>query len=486
MTHALQQGNGRAGTLPHDRDAERGVLGSMIRDNSVIPHVAEIVAMDDFYADVHQRVFRAILDVWRIHRPVDLVTLADTLKERGQIEDVRYPYLHELWESAPTAANATYHAEIVRKQGQRRSLLLIFQGLADEATHPTGPVEELLDRAQNDLHRIAKCDSRTLEKQVAGNEFPDPVPASALKAADTDREWLWQGYLAPGAVTMLSALWKAGKSTLLAHLLRATAEGGELCGLAVRKSNVLVISEEPDRLWPDRRDALGIQDNVHFMIRPLRVKPSPADWLAFLLHVKGHAERQRYDLVIFDTLGAYWPVIRENDAGEVQAALMPLRLLTELGGSVLLVHHFRKGDGQEATGSRGSGAICGFVDIIVEMRRFQGQNRQDRKRVLTAYGRYSGTPDELVIALSEDGLSYSTHGDRREAREKDLMQSIDCLLPAGDPGMTVDEVLEGWQTEPKPGKRTLAGLLKYGADDGRWRVSGTGKKGDPFRYRREE
>ena len=47
---------------PHNLDAERSVLGSMLRDNGVIADVAQTVRDDSFYKDAHQRVYRGILD----------------------------------------------------------------------------------------------------------------------------------------------------------------------------------------------------------------------------------------------------------------------------------------------------------------------------------------------------------------------------------------------------------------------------------------
>jgi hypothetical protein len=333
-------------------------------------------------------------------------------------------------------------------------------------------------------------DSRTIGNDLARNEsgrgprFPEPVPASALTTVDLERDWILPGYIAPGAITQLSALWKAGKTTILGHLLRQTGQGGPLCGLEVAPCKVLVLSEEPDGLWASRRDALGIGDNVHFLVRPLAAKPTPAVWLKFIAHLKRLVRERSYNLVIFDTISSFWPVVNENDAGEVQAALMPLRQLTDLRAAVVLVHHLRKGDGPEGTASRGSGAIGAFVDIILELRRFSPQDRKDRRRVLTGYSRYQLTPAELVVELSGDGLSYTPCGDRQQASREERLNTIDTILPADGEGLTVDEVRDAWPEDNKPGKRTVTDDLKCGAEGSRWTVAGTGKKGDPFRYRR--
>jgi hypothetical protein len=97
--------------------------------------------------------------------------------------------------------------------------------------------------------------------------------------------------------------------------------------------------------------------------------------------------------------------------------------------------------------------------------------------------------EDSKVAVSANDAVHRAYQSFREDRalqsfsdEMQRARAIERLLPAVAPGMTVDEILVGWQTEPKPDKRTLAGLLKIGAEHGRWRFTGTGKKNDPFRY----
>src|SRR5438552_4052025 len=102
-------------TTPHSREAERCLLGSMLRSNVVIDDVLQIVIQDNFYLDAHRKIFQGIFTLHDRGNPVDLVTLAEWMREQKFIEDIGgYAYLGELWESAPTAANAEYYARIVR------------------------------------------------------------------------------------------------------------------------------------------------------------------------------------------------------------------------------------------------------------------------------------------------------------------------------------------------------------------------------------
>src|SRR6476620_7369664 len=86
---------------PQSREAEKGVIGSVLRDNESLHDFGQITRPENFYFDAHQKIFQAIVDLYQEGKPVDLVILFETLKARKQIEDVGgAPYLAELWEAA--------------------------------------------------------------------------------------------------------------------------------------------------------------------------------------------------------------------------------------------------------------------------------------------------------------------------------------------------------------------------------------------------
>lgn len=315
-----------------------------------------------------------------------------------------------------------------------------------------------------------------------GEPFPRPIPASQLRLAEAGVSWIWNGFLRRGEITLMPALWKAGKTTLLAYLLRALGDGDDFLGRTVSPSRVLYVAEESEHRWAERRDQVGIRDHVDFVIRPFPAKPSVPRWQDFLSYVGGLVGQGGYDVVVFDTLANLWPLKDENDAASVQACLMPLHGMIGDRVALHLVHHTRKSDGMEATASRGSGALTGFVDTIVEFRRFMPQDRQDRRRVISGYGRHEETPQELVIELTEHG--YVARGDRDAVVKRDLSGVILRVLPRGGPGLTVDQLLEQWPDDGggKPGRERLTATLKDGAEAGRWVQEGEGKRGKPWLF----
>lgn len=367
--------------------------------------------------------------------------------------------------------------------GQIRSRI---EALADQADSVPAPIERGLAGNESGSTKFDSRKVQPLLKGAAGNEFGPPIPASELGDGEP-MDWVWEGYLARGFVTLLTGLWKAGKTTLIAHLLRALGYGGDLGG-AVERGNVLVICEEASNLWERRCRDLGIGDHAYFGIRPFLGKPTQEQWERYLDHVAALVRERKYSLVIFDTLATFLPVDDENAAAKVVTALVPLHRVAEAGSAVLLLHHPRKSGGEHGQGSRGSGALPGFVDIIVEFAR-DPSNSKNRRRVLKSYSRFDETPPEVIIELTDDG--YRSCGTKGNATRRDRMDVIDEILGREHRHMTAEEILAAWSEDrvPKPGKRTVendlkAGLPRFseGKDSFRRFGCGTGKKNDPFKY----
>src|SRR5262245_14075464 len=97
---------------------------------------------------------------------------------------------------------------------------------------------------------------------------PQPGPYVLLSypelksPGEARRDWLWQGYLLPGAVTLLTSVWKSGKTTLLSVLLSRLKSGGVLGGLPVRAARAVVVSEEGPELWWGRGRSLNFDGHV--------------------------------------------------------------------------------------------------------------------------------------------------------------------------------------------------------------------------------
>jgi replicative DNA helicase len=134
---------------PQSPEAEESVLGGIMLDNTALDRVIELLQPDDFYRGAHRRIFRAMMELSERSEPVDLITLSETLKARGELTEIGGgAYLAELTERVPTAANVAHHAKIVRERSILRGLIEASTEIASRGYQAPDNVDELLDRAE--------------------------------------------------------------------------------------------------------------------------------------------------------------------------------------------------------------------------------------------------------------------------------------------------------------------------------------------------
>lgn len=327
----------------------------------------------------------------------------------------------------------------------------------------------------------------------------EPAPAdgriflwmSELRHRPKSDKWILDGYLSRGGVTLLSAIWKAGKSTWLSHLVKAFGDGSaEYCGRAIKQGKVLYVTEEDQETWAERRDELGLRDNAAVICRPFNGRPNAEQWKKLIDGLAAAVTEHGFDLVVMDTLSKLWSCREENDATAVEDALMPLWQIARAGAALLLVHHLRKSDGTQFVGARGSGGLSAFAETLVDLRRYDAANKKDRRRVLTGVGRYRETPDELTVSLREDNSGYVVVGNKSDEDPDDPLvtkgigEYVLAALPDGPPGDTVEQVNERVTLNRGRGyrKQDVIAELGYLAGAGKVARSGSGLRGDPHRY----
>lgn len=167
---------------PQSREAEMGVIGSVIRDNAVLNDLLNVIRPENFYFDAHQKIFQAIIDLYNDGKPVDPPILFETLKSRKQLEDVGGAvYIAELWDAAPTAANAEYYARIVRDKALVRNLIHANTELLRDAYDGVMSADELLGMAERKVLEIAERGTVGVTKTLedAMHEAFDRIDAKA-------------------------------------------------------------------------------------------------------------------------------------------------------------------------------------------------------------------------------------------------------------------------------------------------------------------
>jgi len=127
---------------PQNLEAESSVLGGILLENEAINLVLELLRAEDFYRESHRKIFRAMIELSDRSEPVDLITLSEHLKNRGELEAVGgSAYLASLADFVPTAANISYYARIVREKSILRSLISTATEIATRVYEEQGNIE---------------------------------------------------------------------------------------------------------------------------------------------------------------------------------------------------------------------------------------------------------------------------------------------------------------------------------------------------------
>ena len=119
--------------LPHSIEAEQSVIGSMIVDAEAIVLASEIISGDDFYNKQYGIVFDTMVELHNGGKPVDIVTLQNSLKEKNVPAEVSsLEFIRDLVTAVPTSANVKYYAEIVSEKAQLRRLIKVNEEIETE------------------------------------------------------------------------------------------------------------------------------------------------------------------------------------------------------------------------------------------------------------------------------------------------------------------------------------------------------------------
>jgi len=142
---------------PQSIEAEESVLGGVLLDNNSLDRALEILTPEDFYREAHRKIMRAMIDLNQRNEPVDLVTLAEALKGRDELQEIGgAAYLAELADKVPTAANVAYYSRIVHQKSVLRSLIDTATDIARGAFESGADVDGFLDQAEQQIFAISE------------------------------------------------------------------------------------------------------------------------------------------------------------------------------------------------------------------------------------------------------------------------------------------------------------------------------------------
>jgi replicative DNA helicase len=150
---------------PHSVEAEQAVLGGLLLSNSAWDRIGDVISESDFYRADHRILWRTITKLVEENKPADVLTVAEALKQAGEIQDIGgLAYLHQLASGTPSAANIRRYAEIVRERAIMRKLAEVGTTIADSAYSPQGrEARQLLDEAETKILEIGESGGRSSE-----------------------------------------------------------------------------------------------------------------------------------------------------------------------------------------------------------------------------------------------------------------------------------------------------------------------------------
>ncbi|AFM02485.1 primary replicative DNA helicase [Desulfitobacterium dehalogenans ATCC 51507] len=134
---------------PHNLEAEQSVLGALMLDPEVGSSVFEVLQPEDFYRDNHRQVFLALRDLFEKGDPIDLVSVAESLRQSGRLEQIGgIATISQIARSVPSAVNCEYYARIVAEKSLLRQLIRSTGQIAEKGYEPGEAATSLLEEAE--------------------------------------------------------------------------------------------------------------------------------------------------------------------------------------------------------------------------------------------------------------------------------------------------------------------------------------------------
>jgi len=298
--------------------------------------------------------------------------------------------------------------------------------------------------------------------RIVGYQF-NPQKLEELNLEEFEVDYLWEGVIAKGRITILAAFAKAGKTTLISHLLKQMNEGGELADRLVSPTKVLILTEESQSDWVERKKELSLGDNVSLQCYPVLGALSEREWMSLMHEVASYCETEGIELVIFDTISGMWSVEDENSSTEINRAFYGLRKLVQNNLAVMLVHHTTKKSASGGKAVRGSGAINANCDFIAEFDRNGNSGTQRKLKVI------SRLKKEFEVTIELVNNKYITVGNAKRPSWESNANALLTIIPISEPGLIIKELHEAWDESilgDKPSTRTInryiGGLIKRG------------------------
>src|SRR6187455_261874 len=227
-------------TLPHNLEAERSVLGSILVHNDAFNLAAQVIDSQDFYRDAHRRIFDKMVALNERHDAIDFITLKEELGKSGQLDEVGGPaYIASLADGVPRATNLEYYAKIVKEKATLRNLIYAANKIVADAYGAEQESDLILDEAESAIFGVADdrlkagfVEMRDLVKEnfpKIEQLFEQKRLITGVPTGFADLDTMTRG-LQPGDLVIVAARPSMGKTSLVLNMCQHVATHGGIAG----------------------------------------------------------------------------------------------------------------------------------------------------------------------------------------------------------------------------------------------------------------
>ena len=381
-------------TEPHDAEAERAVLGSLLMHADDALTIGAMLQPDDFYLADHRAIYGAILSLTEQHVIPSVLTVYSELARAGAA--IGPDVVAALVADVTVAAHGEYYAAIVSEMARRRRFIMLSTEIIRQAYDTTAPIAEVVSAVNQAMTEAATATAPDAyigapeAVDLAMDDLLERTPSNAITTGYRDLDRLVDG-LQAGQLVIVAAKTGGGKSAWAVGLLHhhctikqrpaglislemtAKAVMGRMIGLHGRINTRA--ARDPRTRTPDLierlTDAAGPVSNSPLTI----LRSESSEWAQVAAHARAMRSRFGIDLLVVDYLQLIRAARsgRDNRAQEVAEISRGLKLLAmELEIPVVAlaqlnreIDHRGQNSEPQLSDLRESGAIEHDADLVV-------------------------------------------------------------------------------------------------------------------------
>jgi replicative DNA helicase len=414
---------------PHDDEAERAALGSLLLDADAVAAAIQYLRPGDFYSNANNRVFEAILSLDAKGLRADIQTVIQELKQMGRLDEAGgHAYVASLTNVVPTSANIEYYAQTIQNYSLRRALLRVSSEISARVFDESLESRIILEEVQQKIFDLTD-NRQTLISRKIGEVLKETILAidkvlkskKQITGIPTGFETLDQ-YLSgfqPSEFIVIGARPSVGKTALALNMVSTISIGKnipsafftlEMSDLALTQriisSEAMVESNALRSGFMTASDYTRILHACEKMYEaPLYIVDMPN---MKLLDLRAQARKlrsqQKVEIIFIDYLGLIgsenYNLPRYEQISEISRSLKSLARELKIP-VVVLCQLTREAERERPNLSnlRDSGSIEQDADVVMFLHRDRGTDKKSNEPV----NQGEGLPTDLIIAKQRNG-----------------------------------------------------------------------------------